>query len=109
METFPRDIQLYVARDGKVPFAQWLNSLKDRKARARIRVRLDRVRLGNLGDHRALGQGLWESRVDSCAWENWGGPCHRNAQSGRESERGGGPPLSVRAWYSIALMGCKSP
>ncbi len=26
-----------------------------------------------------------------------------------EFERGGGPPLSVRAWYSIELMGCESP
>ena len=64
METFLRDIRLYVSRDGKVPFVQWLDSLKDRKARAKIRVRLDRVRFGNLGDHRALGHGLWELRVD---------------------------------------------
>jgi putative addiction module killer protein len=57
-------IQLYVGRDGRVLFAQWLNFLKDRRARAKIRVRLDRVRLGNLGDHRALGEGLWELRID---------------------------------------------
>ena len=30
-----------------------------------------------------------------CALRNLGGPCHSNAQSEGESERGGGPPLSV--------------
>lgn len=63
VETFPRDIRLYVAPDGKVPFSQWLNALRDPKARAKIRVRLDRVRLGNFGDHRAVGEGLWELRI----------------------------------------------
>jgi putative component of toxin-antitoxin plasmid stabilization module len=39
----------YITEDGENPFHNWLNSLKDRSARARIRVRLNRVRLGNLG------------------------------------------------------------
>lgn len=64
METFPRDIQLYVTPAGKVPFTQWLDGLRDSKARAKIRVRLDRVRLGNLGDHRAVDEGVWELRID---------------------------------------------
>jgi putative component of toxin-antitoxin plasmid stabilization module len=40
----------YLTEDGDNPFHNWLNSLKDRFARARIRVRLNRVRLGNFGD-----------------------------------------------------------
>ncbi len=30
---------------------------------ARIDARLDRVRLGNFGDHKALGEGLFELRI----------------------------------------------
>ncbi|HKT26196.1 MAG TPA: type II toxin-antitoxin system RelE/ParE family toxin [Terriglobales bacterium] len=35
-----------------------------RKARARIMTRIDRVQVGNLGDCKALGNGLYELRVD---------------------------------------------
>jgi putative addiction module killer protein len=41
-----------------------LEALADIRARAVIRTRLDRVRLGNLGDCRPLGQGLHELRID---------------------------------------------
>lgn len=45
------DIQEYLTSDGRSPFDIWIRSLCDVHARARIRVRLDRVRLGNLGDY----------------------------------------------------------
>jgi putative addiction module killer protein len=54
----------YVTEDGDNPFHGWLNSLKDRSARARIRVRLNRVRLGNFGDCKPVGKGVRELRVD---------------------------------------------
>jgi len=54
----------YITEDGKNPFHKWLNSLKDRAARARIRVRLNRVRLGNFGDCKPVGKGVNELRVD---------------------------------------------
>lgn len=44
----------YVTEDGRNPFRKWLLSLKDRAARARIRVRLNRVRLGNFGDCKSV-------------------------------------------------------
>lgn len=62
-EVFPIDIELYTAPSGKNPFIDWLESLKDRKARAQIKVRLDRVRLGNLGDHKSVGNGVMELRI----------------------------------------------
>lgn len=64
MEAQPRAIELYVSPDGKTPFTEWLNALKDTKARAKIRVRLDRLKLGNLGDCRSVGAGVFELRVD---------------------------------------------
>ena len=41
-----------------------LVSATSRSARARIIGRLDRVALGNLGDHRSVGQGVFEFRID---------------------------------------------
>ena len=38
--------------------------MKDISARANIRVRLDRVRLGNFGDNRSVGEGVHELRVN---------------------------------------------
>ena len=37
--------------------------LRDVHVRARIRVRLDRVRLGNLGDYRSVGDGVLKLRL----------------------------------------------
>ena len=42
----------------------WLAALKDARARARIRARLNRVRLGNFGDCKNVGDGVSELRVD---------------------------------------------
>ena len=54
----------YITEDGDDPFHKWLKSLNDRVARARIRVRLNRLRLGNFGDCKSVGKGVNEIRVD---------------------------------------------
>ena len=53
----------YVTPEGKSPFRMWLHALRDVSARARIRVRLNRVRLGNFGDANAVGRGVSELRI----------------------------------------------
>ena len=63
-EPISRQIEEYITVEGRVPFGEWLKRLNDRKARARIRVRLDRLSMGNLGDCRFLGSGLCELRID---------------------------------------------
>ena len=45
-------------------FVKWLSGLKDRVARARIAVRIDRLALGNPGDVKAVGAGVSEMRID---------------------------------------------
>lgn len=45
-------------------FAAWLGRLRDRPARARIQVRIDRLTLGLAGDVRSVGGGISEMRVD---------------------------------------------
>lgn len=56
-----RDFQL---PDGTIPFAVWLQSLRSAEAKARIRRRLKRVAEGNFGDHKSVGNGVWELRID---------------------------------------------
>jgi putative addiction module killer protein len=64
IQVFPYSIDYYKKENGTAPFREWLESLRDVNGRARIRVRLDRARLGNLGDHKHLGNGIWELRLD---------------------------------------------
>ena len=64
MQEFPYEIEYFVAENGQKPFREWLERLRDVDGRAKIRIRLDRVRLGNLGDSRSVGEGVHELRVD---------------------------------------------
>ena len=64
MESFSHTIAYYITATGKKPFKEWLDVLKDVTARAKIRVRLDRVRLGLLGDNRFVGEGVYELKID---------------------------------------------
>lgn len=59
-----RELREYLTETGHNPFREWLHSLRDQQARARIRVRLNRVRLGNLGDSKPVGEGVLELRMD---------------------------------------------
>lgn len=48
--------------EGRVPFRDWLGEL-DVAIRARIQVRIMRFETGNLGDHKSVGDGVWEARM----------------------------------------------
>lgn len=56
-------LEIYVDRSGRAPFVAWLESL-DASIRHRVKERLDRVSLGNLGDFKSLGKSLYEMRLD---------------------------------------------
>ena len=45
-------------------FNAWLDALRDRDARLRILVRIDRLAFGNPGQHRILAGGLCELKID---------------------------------------------
>ena len=45
-------------------YASWFDGLRDRRARARIDIRIRRLSLGNPGDVRPVGQGVSELRID---------------------------------------------
>jgi putative addiction module killer protein len=57
------EILEYLTTDGRNPFRDWLSNLRDRQARSKVRVRLNRVRMGNLGDSRSVGGGVSELRI----------------------------------------------
>jgi putative addiction module killer protein len=59
----PRSIRNYVTPTGKEPFEEWLESIADTKIRAIIRTRLNRVRMGNFGDTKSLGDDVHELRI----------------------------------------------
>jgi putative addiction module killer protein len=46
-------------------FDEWLTSLRDRVGKAKITSRLQRLELGNAGDHSSVGDGVSELRVHS--------------------------------------------
>lgn len=57
-----KEILQYQTPQGEVPFREWLLSLRDVVARARVRARLDRLLLGSLGDCKAIGSRVFELR-----------------------------------------------
>ena len=61
---YPRIIDFYQIPNGHEPFKRWFRSIRDTSIRRRIQARLTSVRAGNLGDHRSVGGGVWELRLD---------------------------------------------
>jgi len=45
-------------------YEHWFTTLRDRKARARIQMRVDRMELGLFGDVKSVGEGVSELRID---------------------------------------------
>ena len=60
------EIRHYVSRAGRDIFQEWLWSLNNKRTQEKIAARVARLEVGNFGDCKPLGQGLWELRI------NWG-------------------------------------
>ena len=73
------EIRHYITSDNKDIYLEWLRKLRDTTARIAIDRRVNRVELGNFGDHRFCRDGVWELRIDV-------GPGYRvyHAVAGRE-------------------------
>lgn len=59
-----KQVLVYEASDGNVPFSDWLSSLHDRQGMTRIIARIGRIRVGNLGDWRSVGDGVAGLKID---------------------------------------------
>src|SRR5687767_10084333 len=55
-------VREYLTGDGRSPFRIWLGQL-NAAARARVQARVLRFEMGNLGDHKSVGSGVWEARL----------------------------------------------
>ena len=53
----------YQRDDGREPFTEWLDTMRDKVAQARIRIRLRQVQAGNFGDCEPVGKGVSEMRI----------------------------------------------
>ena len=59
-----REVFHYLDNRQKDVFQEWLDNLKDVRGRAIILKRIDRIEEGLFGDHRYVGEGVWELRID---------------------------------------------
>ena len=59
----PREIELYITADGKIPFSDWLDSLIDKRSRSEVNRRIERATNGNFGDHKSVGNDVYEMRI----------------------------------------------
>ena len=55
-------ILIYQTQSGKEPFVQWLEGL-DKQTQIKIRKRISRIELGNFGDYKCIGFGVYELRL----------------------------------------------
>lgn len=74
------EIRHYLKTDGQDVFFDWLKQVRDPIAKVQIIKRINRLELGNLGDHKFCRDGVWELRFMSvlaiasithwpgCAW-----------------------------------------
>lgn len=58
-------VEIYQNRRGQQPFVNWVNALRNRRAQTAIDQRLRRLSLGNLGDYKGVGKGVFELRIDA--------------------------------------------
>lgn len=58
------EVEDYLSPDGEDPYKKWLAELADKQARARVLVRVLRIKAGNFGDCKPLQDGVWELRID---------------------------------------------
>ena len=59
-----KQILYYVSESGKCYFEEWLENLKDIRGKAIVKARIRRITLGNPGDFKSLGQGIYELRIE---------------------------------------------
>ena len=52
----------YQSISGEEPVTDWLHSLRDKQAQAKVRIRLKRLEAGIFGDCESVGEGVMELR-----------------------------------------------
>lgn len=58
-----KEVRFYETKVGRKPFIELMDSLRDKTLKAQINNRLARVAVGNYGDFKSLGDGVYELRI----------------------------------------------
>lgn len=58
------ELRYYSDAQNRAPLTEWIDDLKDIRARAQIRARLARVASGNFGDCAPVRDGVQELKID---------------------------------------------
>lgn len=58
------EIRHYITHDAKDVYVNWRAKLRDTKAQIALDRRVNRMELGNFGDHKFCREGVWELRID---------------------------------------------
>lgn len=58
------EIRHYLTIDKRDVYLEWLQQIRDNKAKIAIMRRVNRIEQGNFGDHKPCCEGVWELRVD---------------------------------------------
>jgi putative addiction module killer protein len=58
------EIRHYLTRNQKDVFMEWHRQLRDTEAKIAVDRRVNRIELGNFGDHKFCRDGVWELRID---------------------------------------------
>lgn len=57
-------LRYYTTRNGKQPFIEWLEDLRDMTAAAQINTRVRRLTLGQMGVVELVGKGVFEMKIN---------------------------------------------
>jgi hypothetical protein len=57
------EIRHFLTPEGKDIYSDWHRKLRDTKAKIALDRRINRIELGNFGDHKFCRDGVWELRV----------------------------------------------
>ena len=63
MEAVTRELEMLETLEGRVPFEEWFDSIRDQATQNAVDARLTRVADGNFGDHKSVGEGVFELRI----------------------------------------------
>lgn len=53
----------YRTVEGRFPYREWVESIADKKSRAAVLARVDRLAFGAFGDWKSAGEGVFELRL----------------------------------------------
>jgi putative addiction module killer protein len=64
VEAIPRFVFVYETDNGDAPFYDWMDSIEGQDIHGIVLVRINRIEEGIFGDHRPVGEGVNELRID---------------------------------------------